>query len=274
MSTLEDVPGGLTESTPGQTDRVAQALSKAQAIPAVALDVPVVEAEVIPELDADAARVLDTEIRRLSAQISGQLHQVRVLLDEAQTGMIHKVLGFPSWTAYAADALSGIRLALFGDDRRDIVQLLAEAGMSVRAIETATGVPKSTVARDLSPVPYGTPASPSSVPTDEESEDPPARPPVTGLDGKTYSRSDTVPKPKAPNYTGDLTPILKTLRKIPDQANRLRELMHDDQFRAWVRESDSRMKDVDHEIEKVISALKDLQGATNAARAVHPGPMK
>ncbi len=148
MSTLENVPGGLTESTPGQTDRVAQALSKAQAIPAVALDVPVVEAEVIPELDADAARVLDTEIRRLSAQISGQLHQVRVLLDEAQTGMIHKVLGFPSWTAYVADALSGIRLALSGDDRRDMVQLLAEAGMSVRAIETATGIPKSTVARD------------------------------------------------------------------------------------------------------------------------------
>ena len=154
--------------------------------------------EVLVPLDRHKAEVLDGRIRRLAKQAGEQLVQVGRLLDEAQAGRVHETLGFPSWTAYVADALGG-QLQLSGEARQAMVQLMAGEGMSVRAIASATGSSKSTVARDLEEVSHnGTPDSDAEVSHDGTPDDGPSVEPatVTGLDGKQYRKSKPQPQPK------------------------------------------------------------------------------
>ena len=143
---------------------------------------------------------MDGRIRRLAKQAGEQLVQVGRLLDEAQAGRVHETLGFPSWTAYVADALGG-QLQLSSEARQAMVALMSGEGMSVRAIASATGVSKSTVARDIDEVSHngtpandadsdvshsGTPEPDAEVSRDGTSDSEPAT--VTGLDGKTYTK--------------------------------------------------------------------------------------
>jgi len=103
---------------------------------------------------------------------------------------VHETLGFPSWTAYVADALGG-QLQLSGEARQAMVQLMAGEGMSVRAIVSATGASKSTVARHIGEVSHnGTPEPELDVSHDGTPDDNRASEPatVTGLDGKTYTK--------------------------------------------------------------------------------------
>lgn len=128
--------------------------------------------EVVAPLDITAAGLLDGRIRRMAGTIRESWNTLVALVDMAKAGDIHVALGFPSWTAYLADALGG-QLDLGTDTRRAVVELLAGEGMSQRAIAQAVGVSQKTVDRDLDHV--------SQI-------DSPAEPaPVTGLDGKTYS---------------------------------------------------------------------------------------
>ena len=53
--------------------------------------------------------------------------------------------------------LGGFRLGWVPEERREVVAELRDAGMSTRAIGTALGVPKSTVADDLAGGPGGPP---------------------------------------------------------------------------------------------------------------------
>ena len=113
--------------------------------------------EVLLPLDKHKAEMLDGRIRRLAKQAGEQLVQVGRLLDDAQAGRVHETLGFPSWTAYVADALGG-QLQLSSEARQAMVALMSGEGMSVRAIASATGVSESTVARDIDEVSHnGTP---------------------------------------------------------------------------------------------------------------------
>lgn len=78
------------------------------------------------------------------------------------------------------------RLRLPREERQEVVASLRESGLSIRAIEAATGLGRGTVERELrSGVPSGTP--------DDE-------PKVVGTDGKTYSpRPPSTPlRPKRP----------------------------------------------------------------------------
>ena len=138
----------------------------------------VVDAEVMPALDKPAAERLDKRIRLLTNNIKDNLTKLYALVQEAKTGQIHAALGFPSWTAYAADALTiGVRLE--PDVRRELVGYLSGEGMSQRAIAAVVGAGVGTVNRDLTPdVPDGTP-KPKPAPSSEVTH---------GLDAKTYRR--------------------------------------------------------------------------------------
>ena len=164
------------------------------------------QVEVLVPLDRYKAEVLDGRIRRLAKQAGEQLVQVGRLLDEAQAGQVHETLGFPSWTAYVADALGG-QLQLSGEARQAMVALMAGEGMSERAIAQATGASKTTVHRDLKQVVHcGPPASGGQSIRDAVTLEPRTRPTpaavlaeqedaaamVTGMDGKQYRK----PKPK------------------------------------------------------------------------------
>ncbi len=149
----------------------------------------VVDAEIVDSMAKAAAERLDKRIRLLVGSIHESLAKLHGLVEEAKQGDVHKVLGYPSWTAYLADVFT-VRVRLEVEQRRELVAYLSGEGMSQRLIADVVGTGVGTVNRDLaeSPVPDGTPE------------------PVTGRDGKTYPRKPkpVVDKPEA-GQPGDRT---------------------------------------------------------------------
>jgi len=136
----------------------------------------------ITMFDESAARQLDNDIRALARHVHIALEALMVLVAEAQANDIHTHLGFPSWTAYLADALDG-QWRIERDKRGEIVQFLAGQGMSQRAISKITGIGKGTVYRELAGAPLGQV--------------------ITGLDGKTYTRLELGAPSGAPEESDD-----------------------------------------------------------------------
>jgi hypothetical protein len=137
-------------------------------------------ADVATPLGHPAAERLDKRIRLLAGQVRENMAKIGDLVAEAKAGQIHLTLGFNSWTAYLADALGG-QLELNTETRREVVELMAGEGMSQRAIAQATGASKTTIQRDIAGLQEG-----QVVQTG-----PPGA--VTGLDGKTYTKSRPEP---------------------------------------------------------------------------------
>ena len=130
----------------------------------------------IERLDESDAHDLDAAIRGLAAQVHVALEALYVLVEQAKATNLHVTLGFPSWTAYIADALDG-QWRLTGDKRAEVVRFLAGQGMSQRAIARVTGASKGAIHRELGQVPHLGHL-------------------VVGLDGKEYPRD--VPHSGAP----------------------------------------------------------------------------
>jgi hypothetical protein len=148
--------------------------------------VPTVDAEIVEPapLDEKSAKVLDTKIRLVATNIKTNWEKLKDYIAEAKAGQIHSALGKPTWTAYLAEVLE------IGwqdrDERRKIVALLSDAGMSQRAIAEAVGTSQKTVDRDLDE-----PSHDDSVDQTPESDTESAK--VVSLDGK---RRPKHPKPK------------------------------------------------------------------------------
>lgn len=159
------------------------------------------EAEVIVPLEDAKAKILDGRIKSCVETIGDRLTNLHKLLDEAQRGQVHLTMGFRSWTEYLADRI-GNRWQIGGDERREMAQLLADRGMSVRAIASVTGASKSTVSRVLEEVSQnGTPDDGAAESGDgeqlshngtPESESPAEEKKTVGIDGKEYRK----PKPR------------------------------------------------------------------------------
>ena len=154
-------------------------------------------------LDRASAERLDRRIRLMAGSIADSLSKLYDLVEQAKAGQIHVALGFPSWTAYVADACK-VEIRVERNQRRELVGWLAGEGMSQRAIAEVVGVGVATVNRDIgTPVPNGTPEPDTGGLPQSESPEPcpdlqdmdPTPSPVTGLDGKTYA------KPKRPKPT-------------------------------------------------------------------------
>lgn len=149
------------------------------------------EVEVIVPLDDARAKMLDNRIKTCVDNIGDRLTILHKLLDEAQQGQVHLTMGFRSWTEYLADRI-GNRWQIGSDERREMAQLLADRGMSVRAIASITGSSKSTVARVLDEVSQDeTPDSDSTVPQWDSSSSVDEKKGM-GLDGKQRRK----PKPR------------------------------------------------------------------------------
>ena len=93
-------------------------------------------------------------------------------------------LGYESWNELCEAEFRGAVIGLPREQRREVVREMTEAGMSTRAIGGALGVSQPTVWRDR-----------EAGDSNESPDDSPA--PVTGLDGKTYTR------PPRPTITVD-----------------------------------------------------------------------
>lgn len=113
-----------------------------------------------------------------------RVDRIKALVGAARSDIIDSyrqrdwiALGYDSWDGLCS-AEFGTVLRLSIEDRQQAVAELSDAGMSSRAIGAALGVGIGTVSRDLSGVPNGTPARPT-----------------TGLDGKTYPPRPPVEDP-------------------------------------------------------------------------------
>ena len=102
--------------------------------------------------------------RDLTDQIKTGMESVYHLIRSAYRGRAWAVLGYRSWDDYVTREFGNLHLRPPLEYRQDVVLSLREAGMSARAIATATQLSKSTVHRELDAtagrdVPNGTPGS-------------------------------------------------------------------------------------------------------------------
>ncbi|SLF30391.1 Uncharacterised protein [Mycobacteroides abscessus subsp. bolletii] len=170
------------------------------------------EHEVVQPLSREDAEQLDKRIRLAAGQFVADWVKFQGLIDDARRGQVHLTLGYPSWTAYVAEVGQDL-LSLptaNAEVRHEVLEWLSSTGMSLRAIAQVAGLSKSTVGRELSAVPSGTPADsagsdpntardniaastnahpdqsavPNGTPAEEQK--------TVGLDGKEYRK----PKPR------------------------------------------------------------------------------
>lgn len=113
-------------------------------------------------LSPGEAQRLTQRIKLTAGSIRDGLFKLRNLVDEAKASNVWQVLGFPSWTAYLADALGSEPMRLGRDERRELVDYLAGEGMSTRAIAPIVGTDQKTVSNDLRREEYSSPESPHS----------------------------------------------------------------------------------------------------------------
>lgn len=207
--------------------------------------------EVVQHMSADDARRLTERIRITAHNYAEARDKLVRLVQEAKDGNAHDALGYESWTAYLAETLGAEPMRLARDDRQDMVRVLSAEGMSTRAIASVVGVGIGTVSRDQrAPVPSGTP----------EPDAPHA--PVTGLDGKTYTRPEPKEAPEPPRPKR--TPLADTARDlgldIAKIADRTERLMSDDRFTANKNEVAARLR---HHLARAVEVLADLDNAIN-----------
>jgi hypothetical protein len=113
---------------------------------------------VAPTDDIDAEPMLTkADARSLTAEIRNNLQRDWDLICRAYVERAWQAMGYASWDAYCTTEFNSSLLRLPREDREATVVSLHDRGLSVRAIASATGMGKSTVQRELSPVPNGTP---------------------------------------------------------------------------------------------------------------------
>lgn len=158
------------------------------------------------DLDRAAAERRAERIRLRLDTIADNYAAVMPMIRDSIEKRDDLALGYPSVGAYVADRFGGSLQRLGVEVRRAVVGELTAAGMSSRAIAPVVGVSHATVQADVrsggnnfppaqAPEGEGTPTVGASAAVDTGDANP--RPPVctkptpvTGLDGKTYTRPD------------------------------------------------------------------------------------
>jgi hypothetical protein len=143
----------------------------------------IIDGEIVEHLDGSAARKLTDEIRTGASALWDKI--VRAFQGRADIA-----LAYASWDEYCIKEFGTTQLRIPREEHPEMVVSLRQAGMSYRAIESATGLSRSTAQREFeSAVPNGTPESAT----------------VTGLDNKTHpAKRKPKPKPRrdpSPNVT-------------------------------------------------------------------------
>lgn len=145
--------------------------------------------------------------RRLTDKIKIGVEGIWHLIEEAYTSRAWQALGYSSWDDYCTREFGTSRIGIPREEQPQRVSSLRDAGLSIRAIRSATGLAKDTIAKAIEVSQPGTPGAgapnpapvsvaPVSAGGGEAPADTgqPAPRPITGIDGKTYPR----PEPKSP----------------------------------------------------------------------------
>ena len=185
--------------------------------------------------------------RRVTEMIKLQVIGLWQLIRDAYVGRAWVALGYESWDAYCAAEFPTSRLRLPREERSEVVNSLREAGLSIRAIEAATGVSRKTVIKDINQVVEFPP--PDSDPVAEEPpgglhEDSPGqtdrvsdalaqarnKTPTLGKDGKTYQPKPRPQPEQAPHRKPITDEFGKAVHDLEKAANRVVRLTADDRF--------------------------------------------
>ncbi|MFL6146910.1 MAG: hypothetical protein ACJ72I_05240 [Pseudonocardiaceae bacterium] len=116
----------------------------------------------------------ELEARELTREIAQTLAVAWEKVVEAYQRRVWEPLGYGSWDSYCRAELGSTRLRLPSEEREEAVRSLRSAGLSTRAIASATGISRGTQHRTASG-PNG-PLAHANIP-------------VTGLNGKFYAGS-------------------------------------------------------------------------------------
>ena len=103
----------------------------------------VVDAEIVED------DLTSSQARELTDRIRVTLDGLWDLVIEAFHGRAHAALGYPSWDAYCNAEFGSNRIKLPREERQETVRSLREAGLSLRAIQSATRADVKTIRRDL-----------------------------------------------------------------------------------------------------------------------------
>lgn len=219
-------------------------------------------AEVASITTADAERLatrIGLRLESMADSWSGALPLIREAIDREA----FRALGYRSHGDFIADRFGNALSKLGMDLRREVTRELSDAGLSVRAIASVTGVSKSAVQRDISAVPLGTPVEASGAERADETgrggtphvdqatgevldsadgsdlESHPSNAPrveehtvtektkiTTGIDGKQYKR----PEPVAPKRKPLIDEVRKAREEIYSGLSRLQAVVEDDRF--------------------------------------------
>ena len=185
---------------------------------------------------AEAERITN-RITLLAGTIREGVEKLGALVAEAKAGNAHVALGYASWTAYLADTLGQTPLRLDAPERREVVALLTAEGMSTRAIAPIVGASHMSEARDLAGV---TDVTPAPAVVDRETGEITEPAPVTGLDGKTYTRPAPTPAPRVPTPRANIPATVTAALVSIDTARRSLEAVTSAQLRAQSEEARSR----------------------------------
>jgi hypothetical protein len=191
-------------------------------------DTDITAATVVTTADGPRqARRRADRIRLLVVAMANQRDKVLDLITEASELHDWRTLGYSTWKDYVNTEFGEALHRLCREDRRETVLLLSRTGLSTRAIAPIVGVGKSTIDRDLSGVPDGTPDD------DQLDEAIAAIKKITstnvlGIDGKSYTRP--APAPPRARRRALTDQFLDAAYDFTRTVERLDRLASDDRF--------------------------------------------
>jgi hypothetical protein len=147
------------------------------------------QGDIFPVLESQDAR-------ELTRQIKVGLEHSHTLIIAAYRGQVWTSLGYSSWDSYCQGEFGNLTLQPPREERQAVVLSMREAGMSTRAITSATGLSKGTVGRELEDARQRTTTARFGA-VDEEDPTP-----IVGVNGKSYPETHARPqRPAAASWT-------------------------------------------------------------------------
>lgn len=149
----------------------AKAPAKKAPTKAVAKVTPVIEGEL--PLDKTKAEALDKKIgtavegvKKAVGDADARIVKLTDLVNEAKAGQIHVALGFASWTAYFTERVQAPVVSI--TERRNVIALLHDAGMSQRDIAKTVEISPATVNATVQQLNASRPAKPAATTTTDK----------------------------------------------------------------------------------------------------------
>lgn len=138
-----------------------------------------------------------SQARQVTDKIRAGLEGVYQLIQSAYSGRAWGVLGYRSWDDYVQREFGNLALRPPLEDRKEVVLSMREAGMSMRAIATATQLGYGSVHRELddrSGDPNGSPVHAEG--NEQEPKPVDSERHILGMDGRSYPAQQGTRSPR------------------------------------------------------------------------------